>query len=190
MPQFLYVFARTYYFLVFHGCPKAYDVVTLCSSDLYVPSHPGVNSLFIFLLVISVSFLEKCLLKSSTYVLSQFWCCFRSSFYILDISTWILDSGYWYQIYDLQIFFPILWFVFSLCFLGMKRRRMLPLSHVPNPFSCLSSRVAGITDMGSHSLLFSTFLMSFDIQKFLIFFFFQYWESNSEPHIEKRFWFW
>ena len=97
--QFLCILTSTNFFSIFLVVAilmtmRLYLVVLICTSLTKDAGH-----LFVFLLAICISSLEKCLFKIR---LSDFFYCWVAG--VLFIS-WILTP---YQIYDLQMFCPIL----------------------------------------------------------------------------------
>ena len=115
----LLILAKTY-FLVFSNlssifcivvilmCVKWYLTLVLICISLMIR---GVKHIFMCLSTICISPFNKCLFKTFAHfeirLVAFVMLSCRSPSYILDINP--------YQIYDLQIFSPILWVAFSLC---------------------------------------------------------------------------
>ena len=91
--QFLHIFANNCYLLCFfNNChPNRYEVISHCHSDLHFLIINDVEHLFIYLLAICISFLEKHLFKSFDHFLIRLLGGFlllscKSSLYILKIN--------------------------------------------------------------------------------------------------------
>ena len=118
--QFLYIFANICYFLflflsffltvVILMCVKWYLLVVSICISLIISGTLSIISCASWSLVISS--LEKCLFKFFGHFLIVFLVFLvvscKNSLYILDINSYN-------QIYDLQIFFPILWVALFCC---------------------------------------------------------------------------
>ena len=102
------------FLIIANGC----EVVSHCGFNLYFPVISGVEHLFIHLLVIFMSFLEKCLVRLFAHFKNWVICCF--CYCIVWVLYWVLYGIAFgvltpYQIYGMQIFSHILKIAFSFC---------------------------------------------------------------------------
>ena len=141
---YLYILTDTHQHLLSSGwqlcnrCEVIYLIMILIYISLMIIN---VEHLFLNMLVICMSFLEKCLFKASAPIFLlkffDFLFCFPIQLYYIF---WILTP---YQIYDLQIFSPALWAAFPFCWWFPLLCRScqsdgVPLVHFD--FSCLCFR--------------------------------------------------